>query len=91
MFLRSAVLVWAEQCWMGSQSPPNALNGRWHPWAEPRLDQHLLAGILLELGGRGGVCPTQVDYAAGITGWLQNACLGCAGILADGIRIQQIT
>lgn len=39
---------------MGSQSPPNALNGRWHPWAEPRLDQHLLAGILLELGGRGG-------------------------------------
>lgn len=75
---------------MGSQSPPNALNGRWHPWAEPRLDQHLLAGILLELGGG---CPTQVvmDYAAGITGWLQNAFLGCAGILGDGIRIQQIT
>lgn len=50
---------------MGSQSPPNALNGRWHPWAEPRLDQHLLAGILLELGGRGGGVP----YPGGLCCW----------------------
>lgn len=63
-FLSSAVLVWAERCWMGARSPPSALNGRWHPWAELRLDQHLPAAILLQLGA----CPAQavMDRAGGL-------------------------